>query len=141
MRLRALRELGIKEVLVHVVSGWTEEQKKEFIVKDNLNYGDWNYSVLDSWDQDKLGAWGLTTWSLNQEQKEIPEPYTKQQPTGGDAPAHVPHVPSLKLLIDFNINDYPEARRLVDTLVVRGFDFEQFLHAALTESLKATDGN
>lgn len=33
MRLRALRELGIKEVLVHVVSGWTEEQKKEFIVK------------------------------------------------------------------------------------------------------------
>ena len=39
MRLKALQKAGVQEVLIDVAEGWTEEQKKEFIVKDNVGFG------------------------------------------------------------------------------------------------------
>ena len=39
MRLKALQKAGVQEVLIDVAEGWTEEQKKEFIVKDNVCFG------------------------------------------------------------------------------------------------------
>jgi hypothetical protein len=36
----------------------TEKQKDEFIIKDNINYGDWDYNELTSWNDDKLSEWG-----------------------------------------------------------------------------------
>ena len=37
----------------------SEEQKKEFIIKDNLNYGEWDWDILANWDNDLLDTWGL----------------------------------------------------------------------------------
>jgi ParB-like chromosome segregation protein Spo0J len=60
MRLRALADLGYKEIPVQKVEGWSEEQKKEFIVKDNVSYGVWDWELLaNSWDAEQLGDWGL----------------------------------------------------------------------------------
>lgn len=60
MRLRALTELGIQEVPVTKVVGLTDDQKKEFVIKDNLNYGDWNWDNISAdWDMDDIGEWGL----------------------------------------------------------------------------------
>lgn len=60
MRLRALQELGIKEVPVLYANDLTEEQKKEFIIKDNVGFGEWEWDVLaNEWDVDKLTEWGL----------------------------------------------------------------------------------
>ena len=42
MRLKALNHLGISDVPVKKIEGLTPEQKKEFIVKDNLSYGEWD---------------------------------------------------------------------------------------------------
>lgn len=62
MRLRALQELGIKEVPVLYANDLTEEQKKEFIIKDNVGFGEWEWDVLaNEWDVDKLTEWGLDT--------------------------------------------------------------------------------
>ena len=54
MRLKALQELKYKEIpdsWVVLADDWTEEKRKEFIVKDNVSFGEWNWEVLQSdWD-------------------------------------------------------------------------------------------
>jgi hypothetical protein len=60
MRLKACREAGLDKIWVDVAVGWTEEQKKEFIVKDNLSYGEWDWEVLaNEYDVLKLDQYGL----------------------------------------------------------------------------------
>ena len=55
MRLRALQELGTKEVPVLYANDLTEEQKKEFIIKDNVGFGEWEWEQLaNEWDVEKL---------------------------------------------------------------------------------------
>lgn len=59
MRLKALKEAGIKEVEVEVVD-WSEEKQREFVVKDNLGYGEWDFEMLaNEWDHESLEEWGL----------------------------------------------------------------------------------
>ena len=59
MRLRAAREAGMKEVWIDIAQ-WSEEKQKEFIIKDNVRFGEWNHDILaNEWDQDELKDWGL----------------------------------------------------------------------------------
>lgn len=60
MRLKACQEAGIKEIPIIKVSDLTEEQQKEFIIKDNVGFGEWDWNDLaNNWDSDKLSEWGL----------------------------------------------------------------------------------
>jgi DNA modification methylase len=60
MRLKASREAGIKTVWIDIAEGWTEEQKQEFIVKDNVGFGEWDWDALaNDWDVENLEDWGL----------------------------------------------------------------------------------
>ena len=63
MRLKASKEAGLKEVWIEVAQGLTEEQKKEFIVKDNVGFGEWEWDMLgNEWDSVELAEWGLDVW-------------------------------------------------------------------------------
>jgi len=63
MRYKACVEAGLKEVPVKIAKGLTEEQKKEFIVKDNVGFGEWDWDSLgNEWDNVKLGEWGMDVW-------------------------------------------------------------------------------
>ena len=63
MRYRACKEAGLKEVPVKIAKGLTEKQKKEFIVKDNVGYGEWDWTMLgNEWKSNKLDDWGLDVW-------------------------------------------------------------------------------
>jgi DNA modification methylase len=60
MRLKACIEAGLKDVPVKQAKELTEEQKKEFIVKDNVGYGEWDWDDLaNNWDAEELVEWGL----------------------------------------------------------------------------------
>lgn len=60
MRLKALKELNYSEVPVIIVEDLTPEQEKEFVLKDNLNYGEWNWDILSTdWDLTSISNWGL----------------------------------------------------------------------------------
>ncbi|GAF89340.1 unnamed protein product, partial [marine sediment metagenome] len=51
--------------------GLTEEQKKEFIVKDNVGFGEWEWDMLaNEWDSVQLAEWGLDVWE-NLDDKEL----------------------------------------------------------------------
>lgn len=59
MRLKACIEAGMKEVPV-LVADWSEEKQREFIIKDNVSGGEWDWDVLaNEWDADQLTEWGL----------------------------------------------------------------------------------
>ncbi len=71
MRLKAAREAGVKEIWIDVAD-WSEEKQREFIIKDNSGFGEWDWDILaNEWDQDKLNDWGLnidnTNTSFNEE--------------------------------------------------------------------------
>lgn len=60
MRLKACKEAGLKEVPIIKASQLTEEQQREFIIKDNLGYGEWDWEMIaNEWDADKLNEWGM----------------------------------------------------------------------------------
>ena len=60
MRLKACKEIGLKEIPVILADEWTEEQKAEFLIKDNVGFGEWDWDILtDEWDADSLEDWGL----------------------------------------------------------------------------------
>jgi hypothetical protein len=60
MRLKACLEAGLKEIPIIKASNLTEEQQKEFIIKDNVGFGEWDWNDLaNNWDAQQLETWGL----------------------------------------------------------------------------------
>jgi ParB-like chromosome segregation protein Spo0J len=60
MRLKACLEAGLKEIPIIKASNLTEEQQKEFIIKDNVGFGEWDWNDLaNNWDAEELEKWGL----------------------------------------------------------------------------------
>jgi ParB-like chromosome segregation protein Spo0J len=63
MRLKACKEAGLKEVPVILADSLTEQQQKEFIIKDNVGFGEWDWDQLaNEWDAEELNEWGLDVW-------------------------------------------------------------------------------
>jgi hypothetical protein len=60
MRLKALNELKYDTVPIVLADEWTEEQKAQFLIKDNVGFGEWDWDQLaNEWDAEKLDDWGL----------------------------------------------------------------------------------
>ena len=63
MRYKACVEAGLKEIYILKAEDLTEQQKDEFIVKDNVGFGEWDWDILaNEWDAEKLEDWGLGVW-------------------------------------------------------------------------------
>jgi len=66
MRLKACKEAGLKEVPIIKASELTEEQQREFIIKDNVGFGEWDWNMLaNEWDNEELNEWGLEVPTFN----------------------------------------------------------------------------
>jgi hypothetical protein len=60
MRLKACKEAGLKEVAIIKAEDLTEDQQKQFIIKDNVGFGEWDWEDLaNNWDAEQLTDWGL----------------------------------------------------------------------------------
>ena len=60
MRLEACKKAGLKEVTIIKADNLTEEQQKEFIIKDNVGFGEWDWDMISNeWDTDQVEEWGL----------------------------------------------------------------------------------
>ena len=60
MRLKACKAAGLKEVPIVIADNLTEEQQAEFIIKDNVGFGEWDWDLLaNEWDEQLLQEWGL----------------------------------------------------------------------------------
>jgi hypothetical protein len=62
MRLKAMQEAGWSEVPVKIVD-WSEEKQREFIIKDNVGFGEWDWDELaNTWNSVELEEWGMDSW-------------------------------------------------------------------------------
>jgi len=79
MRLKAMIEAGWTECPVIQVD-WSEEKQREFIIKDNLGYGEWDWDMLaNEWNEEELQEWGMDTpVNWGKEEEEEVESQTKE---------------------------------------------------------------
>ena len=60
MRLKACKHIGLSEVPVVYADDLTEEEQRQFIIKDNVGFGDWDWELLaNEWDETELENWAL----------------------------------------------------------------------------------
>ena len=63
MRLKACKEAGLSEVWILKADNLTKEQEREFIVKDNVGFGEWDWDLLaNEWSSIQLDDWGMDAW-------------------------------------------------------------------------------
>ena len=100
MRLLAMKDLGYREVSVIDVTEWTQEKRDQFMIKDNLSFGDWDYDLLaNEWNIDDLTDWGMDLWDT-----EVEEMQTEEDT----------FLKGIK--IDFIMDDYDTANELIGAL-------------------------
>ena len=85
MRLQACKKAKLKKVWIIKASELTEEQKKEFIIKDNIGFGEWDWEMLaNEWETEKLEEWGLEIPGFDVNADELGTDFTL--PDGDKAP-------------------------------------------------------
>lgn len=85
MRLKAATELKMEKLPVVLADDWTQEQRAEFLIKDNVGFGEWNWEELQAdWDVEQLNEWGLDVPGFDLNADELGEDFTL--PDGDKAP-------------------------------------------------------
>lgn len=106
MRFKACVEAGVKEVPITIAKGLTKEQQDEFIIKDNVGFGEWDWNILaNEWDNRELKDWGMDVW-----QPEEAVDYSVLE--GFDLDEEIEDLTKgvrKGILIDFDQDDYEEA--------------------------------
>ena len=84
MRLKAMKEAGWKDAPIQIVD-WDEQKQKEFIVKDNVGFGEWDWGDLaNNWDVEDLTDWGLNIPGFDLNAGELSEEFSL--PSGDKSP-------------------------------------------------------
>ena len=79
MRYKACQDARIDEVYIIKAKDLSEDQQKEFLIKDNSGFGEWDWDILaNNWDQDKLGEWGLDVPYTDDDVQEMNNPMNEQ---------------------------------------------------------------
>lgn len=79
MRYRAMIEAGWTDIPITQVKGWTKEQEREFIIKDNVSGGEWDWDLLaNEWEAEELDKWGL----------DLPNSFGNEEVVEDEAPPH-----------------------------------------------------
>jgi hypothetical protein len=77
-RIYALKELGYSDVTVKQVTGLTEKQKREFMIKDNAASGEWDTDIIaNQWDIEELENWGVPSFNFGDIDPEAKDPASK----------------------------------------------------------------
>ena len=131
MRLRALTAAGIHEVPVIVAEGWTEEQKREFIIKDNVSFGEWDWDALaNEWGDFQLTDWGLDVWE--------PELDVDYGDLDGDVEQDIELIEQggrKAIMIDFALERYGHAAEIVSKARAEGINIGEALIETLENRL------
>jgi hypothetical protein len=85
MRLKACKAAGLKEVPVIKASELTEDEQRQFIIKDNVSGGEWDWDMLaNEWDSEQLEEWGLDVGGFDVDADDMTDEFSL--PEGDKAP-------------------------------------------------------
>jgi ParB-like chromosome segregation protein Spo0J len=106
MRLKACQEAGLKEIPIIQANDLTEQQQKEFIIKDNVGFGEWDWDNLaNEWDTEELAEWGLDVPVYNQDHDSI-------EPSGYDT--------TTQWFLNISFDSEEECQEWYDKLISEG---------------------
>lgn len=106
MRLKACKEAGLKEVWILKADELTEAQQREFIVKDNVGFGEWDWDLLaNEWDNLQLDKWGMDIpkFNLDEDFKDLSDSVTES------------------FRIEVELNDEEQQEKLYNELIEKGY--------------------
>jgi len=102
MRLKACKEAGLKEVPVIFADDLTEDEQKQFIIKDNVGFGEWDWDMLaNEWEPELLESWGLDVPSW----QDTPDYSDKNQEIDVDD-----YTDKMIIKLEYTENDYLQVR-------------------------------
>ncbi len=112
MRYKACKEVGLKEVYIIKADNLTDNQIEQFIIKDNVGFGQWDWDMLaNQWDTQLLSDWGLDVLELeeNFDEGEISEDDNVNEKNEVVINLSMPYYQYEKMEIDFQnfIKKYP----------------------------------
>jgi ParB-like chromosome segregation protein Spo0J len=130
MRFRAMQEAGVTLIPVIVATGLTEEQKHEFVIKDNVSFGDWDWDILAN----ELGELPLADWGVNVPAIEPSVDYSvlDEQDVSRELEAMQDGVKKA-VLIEFNTEHYEDALKTINFWRGQGLYIGGFLIEKLKE--------
>jgi hypothetical protein len=132
MRLKACKEAGLKTVPIIKASELTEDQQREFIVKDNVGYGEWDWDMLaNQWDDQALKDWGLDVPNFSTP-KDIDYSILDDTDMSGQLSEMSAGVKKA-IQIEFEAEHYEEAAELVKFWRERGLYIGGFIMEKLKE--------
>jgi hypothetical protein len=136
MRFKAIVEAGFKEVYITRAENLSQAQKDEFIIKDNANYGDWDWDVLaNEYQQSNLQHWGLDVWDGEDHIKYQTEDPVEQSEEEQSKPSSVEVHKPVILQLEFEIGDYQSALDLVKRAKSQGHNIGHLLIQSMQKSL------
>lgn len=120
MRVRAMMELGYEKVKVKIAVGWTEKQKAQFIIKDNISYGEWDWDILaNQWEAEELNQWGLNVWEDTTAKKEEP---TQAGSQGGNSNSSGDGENETKLGVMILCKNEKDQKQVYEDLTSQGYE-------------------
>jgi hypothetical protein len=132
MRLKACKEAGLKMVPIIRAEDLTEDQQREFIIKDNVGFGDWDWEMLaNDWDNESLMDWGLDIPNFSS-----PKDLDYSVLDDADMADQLSEMSSgvkKAIQIEFESEHYPEASELVKFWREHGLYIGGFLMEKLKE--------
>lgn len=115
MRLKACREAGLKEVPIIKASNLTDEQQKQFIIKDNVGFGEWDWDMLaNEWDEEELVKWGLDIPSIDIDNLEDGEEMEFEQSVQLEPPKEY-----ILIMAEPNSEEWEEIKEMLKLKMVR----------------------
>lgn len=130
MRLRACQEAGLKEIPVIVAKDLTESEQREFTIKDNVSFGEWDWDVLaNDWDNTELNDWGLDVWK---KAEEIDYSILNEDDLSTDLSDMTKNIKKA-IQIEFEMEHYEAAQELVKWWREQGLYIGGFLMEKLKE--------
>jgi ParB-like chromosome segregation protein Spo0J len=130
MRLRACQEAGLKEIPVIVAKDLTESEQREFTIKDNVSFGEWDWDVLaNDWDDSELNDWGLDVWK---KAEEIDLSILNEDDLSSDLSDMTKNIKKA-IQIEFELEHYEAAQELVKWWREQGLYIGGFLMEKLKE--------
>ena len=128
MRLKACKEAGLKEVYVVKASELSAREQREFTIKDNVGFGEWDWDMLaNEWDNKELNDWGLDVW---QTEKEID--YSILNDIDLEEELDVMYQQTKKsIILEYPPQGFEPVKKLYDKLKADGVDLQGLFYEAM----------
>jgi len=142
MRYQACKQAGLKKIPVVKVTTLTKEQEREFIIKDNSNYGTWDWDILANiFEPEDLKQYGLNVWQPSEAidddrdyDLEFEENYGESESVSASSgSADIPEKKKI-IVVEFDITDYPVVYQLIKDLAPYKIDLGEILIQTLRDA-------